>query len=163
VIDVTPTAAGKLSYTEGIHVGYRAWLKAGTKPAYEFGSGLGYTTWTLDDVNAPTNAEAGEMLPLKITLSNTGHRPGKQVVQVYAEKQDSAVDRPARWLVASAPVRADSGTSVTTQINVPTRLLAHWDRGWQYETGAYRLLIGTSVEDLPMTAEINLTTPRPAH
>jgi beta-glucosidase len=163
IINVTPTDGGQLSYTEGIHIGYRAWLKAGTKPAYEFGSGLGYTTWTVDAVDGPAQVSFGEILPLKITTTNTGHRTGKQVLQVYAAKPDSAVDRPVRWLVASAPVYATAGMTVNTEINVPTRLLAHWDNGWQYETGTYRLYIGTSVEDLPMTTEITLETPRTAH
>ena len=53
VIDVTPAPDGTLTYDEGIHIGYRAWLKAGTAPAYEFGYGLGYTTWTLNNADAP--------------------------------------------------------------------------------------------------------------
>ena len=42
-----------------------------------------------------------------MTLTNTGARAGKNVVQVYAERPGSAVDRPVRWLVASAPCSAD--------------------------------------------------------
>ncbi|WP_458115914.1 glycoside hydrolase family 3 C-terminal domain-containing protein [Arthrobacter sp. D2-10] len=159
VINVAPDADGKLSYDEGIHIGYRAWLKSDTAPAYEFGSGLGYTTWTIDAVDAPEGVVAGDSLPLQVTVSNTGSRQGKQVLQVYAGKHDSAVDRPVRWLVASTPVLADAGATVKTQIDVPTRLLAYWNNGWQYEVGTYRLLIGTSVGNLPMTADINLTTP----
>lgn len=50
VMDITPQG-GVLRY-EGIHVGYRAWLRARTQPAYPFGFGLGYTSglqveWTL--------------------------------------------------------------------------------------------------------------------
>jgi beta-glucosidase len=50
VLSTRPTE-GVLAYTEGIHIGYRAWLRAGAGPAYPFGHGLGYTTWvyvTLD-------------------------------------------------------------------------------------------------------------------
>ena len=45
VIDVTPVDGGS-DYDEGIHIGYRAWLKAAREPAYEFGYGLGYTPGT---------------------------------------------------------------------------------------------------------------------
>lgn len=156
VINVTPDADGKLIYDEGIHIGYRAWLKGGTAPAYEFGYGLGYTDWTLDAADAPTTAAPGDVVPLAITLTNTGTRPGKNVVQVYAEKPGSAVDRPVRWLIASAPAWAEPGETVTAVLDVPTRLLAYWDKGWIYEPGEYILRIGTSVTELPLTAKVDL-------
>lgn len=45
VFDTTPVD-GTLRCDEGIHVGYRAWLRAsGPSPRFAFGSGQGYTTW----------------------------------------------------------------------------------------------------------------------
>ena len=156
VLNTTPDADGKLRYAEGIHIGYRAWLKTGATPAYEFGYGLGYTTWSLDAFDAPAQAAAGMVLPLTVTLTNTGNRAGKNVVQIYAEKPDSAVERPVRWLVASAPVWAGPGETVTATIEVPTRLLAYWDEGWTYESGEYALRLGTSVTDLGITKKVQL-------
>jgi beta-glucosidase len=156
VLNVTPATDGTLTYDEGIHIGYRAWLKAGTTPAYEFGFGLGYTTWTMDSVDAPETAAPGSVVPLTATLTNTGERAGKNVVQVYAEKPGSAVDRPIRWLVASTPIWAEPGETVTAVLNVPTRLLAYWDNGWTYEPGEYTLRIGTSVSELPLQATLEL-------
>ena len=170
VLNVTPDADGILVYDEGIHIGYRAWLKAGVQPAYEFGFGLGYTDWTLDaaelgaaqldaaegPAEAAATAAPGAVVPLAVTLTNTGARAGKQVVQVYAERQDSAVDRAARWLVASAPVFAGAGETVTAVLDVPTRLLAYWQDGWTYEPGKYTLRIGTSVGSLPLETTLTL-------
>lgn len=155
VINVTPVE-GKVRYDEGIHIGYRAWLKSGVKPAYEFGYGLGYTNWNLDSVEAPEAATPDEVIPVTVTVTNTGARAGKQVVQIYAEEPGSAVDRPVRWLVASCPVRAEAGETVSTVLNVPSRLLAYWDNGWTYEPGEYLLRTGFSVSDLPSTATIVL-------
>ena len=157
VINVTPAPDGTLTYDEGIHIGYRAWLKAGTTPAYEFGYGLGYTDWTLNTADAPAEAAPGAVVPVTVTLTNTGTRAGKNVVQVYAEKPGSAVDRPVRWLVASAPVWAEPGETVTAVLEVPTRLLAYWDNGWTYEPGNYTLRIGTSVTDLPLETTLTLS------
>ncbi|CAN7417083.1 glycoside hydrolase family 3 C-terminal domain-containing protein [Microbacterium sp. LjRoot45] len=149
VTDVTPDA-GVLRYTEGIHVGYRAWLRDGATPAYPFGHGLGYTTWGWDAVERRGDAVA-------VTVRNTGERAGKQVVQVYAERSDSAVERPARWLVGHAVVRAEAGESVTAVVEIAPRRLAHWvgDRsgGWAVEPGVYTLRAGASVVDLPLTTE----------
>ncbi|ALV39823.1 glycosyl hydrolase [Pseudarthrobacter sulfonivorans] len=156
VINVTPGQDGTLTYDEGIHIGYRAWLKAGTTPAYEFGYGLGYTTWTTDSVDAPAETTPGAVVPLSVALTNTGARAGKNVVQVYAEKPGSAVDRPVRWLVASTPIWAEPGETATAFLDVPTRLLAYWDNGWTYEPGVYTLRIGTSVSELPLQATLEL-------
>jgi beta-glucosidase len=156
VINVTPEADGTLTYDEGIHIGYRAWLKAGTQPAYEFGFGLGYTDWALDGVSVPGSAAPGTVVPITVTLTNSGARSGKNVVQVYAEKPGSAVDRPVRWLVASTPVWAEPGETITAELQLPTRLLAYWDNGWTYEPGEYTLRIGTSVTSLPLATTLEL-------
>lgn len=164
VRDVTPDADGRLSYDEGIHVGYRAWLRADREPAYPFGFGLGYTTWSFDgievadaagaaasDAAVSAAASAGDAV-VRVTVTNTGKRAGKQVVQVYAERPDSAVERPVRWLVGFAVVRADAGETVVAEIHVAARRLAHWDGGWQVEPGEFALLAGSSVADLPLAA-----------
>ncbi|MFP3459919.1 glycoside hydrolase family 3 C-terminal domain-containing protein [Arthrobacter globiformis] len=156
VINVTPAADGTLTYDEGIHIGYRAWLKASTTPAYEFGYGLGYTEWTLDSAEAAPEATPGTTVPLMVTLTNTGNRRGKNLVQVYAEKQGSTVDRPVRWLVASSPVWAEPGETISAVLNFPTRLLAYWDNEWTYEPGDYTLRIGTSVTQLPLATTVRL-------
>lgn len=159
VINTTPDANGKLRYDEGIHIGYRAWLKTGATPAYEFGYGLGYTSWTLGTVDGPDNpVTPGEAISVTVTLTNKGDRAGKQIVQVYAEKKDSTVERPVRWLVASTPVWAQPGETVTTTLEVPTRLLAYWDNGWNYEAGEYKFLADFSVNDLHSHTTLELAS-----
>ena len=149
VLDVTPVD-GKVSYDEGVHIGYRAWLRAGTEPAYPFGHGLGYTTWTIDGVTATPTVREGDAVIVTATVANTGDRAGKHVVQVYASRESSAVDRPARWLVGFAPVRLGAGESTEVSIQVPARAFAHWvgehrDGAWAYESGAFTLHVGASV------------------
>jgi beta-glucosidase len=159
VINTIPDARSKLRYDEGIHIGYRAWLKTGAKPAYDFGYGLGYTTWTLDAVDVPTGLAApGDVLPVSVSLTNTGKRAGKHVVQVYAERPGSSVDRPVRWLVAATPVRAEAGETIAAILHVPTRLLAYWENGWNYEPGEYRLHVGFSVTNLQSSAQVVLAS-----
>lgn len=153
VLDVTPVG-GVVRYDEGVHIGYRAWLRSGAAPAFPFGHGLGYTTWSLGD--ATTGGFDGDTAVLRVTATNTGDRAGKHVVQVYAERADSAVDRPARWLVGSAVVRAGAGESREVAITVPRRALAHWDGGWRQEAGDFVLRAGSSVTDLPLAVTVTL-------
>jgi beta-glucosidase len=146
VLDVTPVD-GVLRYEEGIHIGYRAWLRSGAQPAFWFGHGLGYTNWTIDEGTVSGAVDAGTAR-LSGTATNTGERAGKHVVQVYAERADSAVDRPVRWLVGAAVVRAEAGETVSWEVPLPARVFAHWADGWQVEAGDVTLRIGSSVVDL---------------
>ena len=144
VSDVTPRD-GVLAYDEGIQIGYRAWLTAGTEPAYPFGHGLGYTTWEL---GAASVVEEGDGFDVTLDVRNTGGRAGKQVVHVYARLRNSLVERPPLWLVGFAVIRAEVGQSAEARITVPRRSLAYWDDGWTVESGTYELLVGTSIAEL---------------
>jgi beta-glucosidase len=157
VLDVTPKD-GVLDYTEGLHLGYRAWLSSEAEPAFPFGAGLGYTSWSLSEPDVAGAAESDDLV-VEILVGNTGARAGKAVVQVYAERQDSVVERPRRWLVASSVVRLDAGEALRASIPVPARTLAYWDveRGdWALEPGSFTLRVGTSVADLPIALETSV-------
>ncbi len=172
IFDTTPVN-GVLEYREGVHVGYRAWLRAGAEsdpvskpePMYWFGHGLGYTTWEYEAINAATAVPKAERndddhnplvtIDVDVIVRNTGHRTGREVVQVYLSRAASAIDRPARWLAGYAAVQAAPGERVTARITVAPRALQHWSvdqAAWQTEPGEFTLLAGRSVVDLPLTA-----------
>ncbi|MFE3698471.1 beta-glucosidase [Nocardia tengchongensis] len=109
VLNTKPEPDHALPYSEGIHIGYRAWLKSGVAPAYPFGHGLGYTTWELDELRVSGRTAT-------VTVRNTGARAGRQVVQAYLSRPGSAVDRPVRWLAGFAVVEAGAGESVTASL-----------------------------------------------
>ncbi|NNH70403.1 glycosyl hydrolase [Nocardia uniformis] len=149
VLATAPEPDNALPYDEGIHIGYRAWLKAEVTPAYSFGHGLGYTTWSLTDLSVSGRTAT-------LTVTNTGDRPGKQVVQAYLSRENSAIDRPVRWLAAFATVTVEPGESRTVTLELPQRAFEHWtDAGWAIEPGSFTLHVGTSVSALPLTAEIS--------
>lgn len=160
VLDTLPVD-GILDYAEGIEIGYRAWLARGTAPAFPFGHGLGYTTFSLDSVVAPTTvtpsgAPFGGTFTVSVGITNTGDREGKHVVQVYAQRRDSAVERPVRWLAGFAPVRLSPGESTVVDVAVDVRAFAHWHDGWTYEPGLFAVRAGSSVDDLPLETTVVL-------
>jgi beta-glucosidase len=153
----TAPVNGVLDYAEGVHIGYRAWLKSGRAPAYPFGHGLGYTAWQLGELSTPPTVEPGEGLSATVRLANTGARGGKQVVQVYLSRLDSAVDRPIRWLAGFACAYVDAGETIDVAVDVAARAFAHWDGEWCFESGTFVLHAGTSSDDLPLSANVVLT------
>ena len=147
VRDVVPTD-GRLAYREGLHIGYKAWLRTGLSPAYAFGHGLGYTDWSLSELHATEVPLAGHWT-VSVMVTNTGQRTGKCVVQLYLERlSPSTVERPRRWLAGFETVRVDAGASKPIALEVPWRRLAHWTNGaWSVEDGTYRLIAGLSSTD----------------
>jgi beta-glucosidase len=152
-------ADGKLRYAEGLHVGYRAWLRHGAEPALPFGSGLGYTTWRFDSL-AVLGADDGEDATARVTLTNTGPRRGTQTVQVYLSRPDSAVERPVRWLGGFARVGAEPGETVTVDVSVPRGQFAHWsdaDHCWTCEPGTFEVLAGDGAASVPLRGTWEIT------
>ncbi|WP_308166737.1 beta-glucosidase family protein [Nocardia albiluteola] len=160
VWDVEPRD-GRLDYTEGIHLGYRAWLRlaAGGRPApaIPFGYGLGYTTWRIGEPEAVENSDGS--VSVVVDVANTGDRAGKHVVQAYLSVSGpSAVDRPVRWLAGYAVVRAEAGQTVTARMEIEPRALRHWSaerHEWLREPVTFEVRVGSSVTDLSAPTAIS--------
>jgi len=150
VLNTTPVD-GKVIYSEGIHIGYRAWLKqqaeGGPAPALPFGYGLGYTTFEFGKAHAPQAITAGNEVVVHVPVKNTGSRTGREVVQVYLERRESTVERPVRWLAGYAGTHLAPAGTESVEINIPARAFSHYDGGWQCEPGTFRLLVGRHAED----------------
>ncbi|MGW7201750.1 glycoside hydrolase family 3 C-terminal domain-containing protein, partial [Streptomyces chryseus] len=160
-VTTTRPEAGRLDYAEGLHVGHRAWLRTGRRPAYWFGHGLGYTTWSYEEAVVRGPASDGSFT-VRVRVRNTGPRRGREVVQVYLAKPDSAVERPHRWFAGYAAVEAGPGETATARVTVAARALRHWcvaDGGWCVEPGAYRVFVGPSAGELPLSATLDTAEP----
>jgi Fibronectin type III-like domain len=144
-----------------------AYDRARTRPELPFGHGLGYTTWEYLDVTVPPHVDPDGDAVASVRVRNTGTRPGREVVQVYASRPDSAVERPIRWLAGFATVTAGPGQEVTAEMTVPACGLAHWDgesHAWTIEHGSFHLAVGRSYGDQRLATEIAVATtsdPRP--
>jgi beta-glucosidase len=146
---VTPVN-GELPYEEGLLIGYRWYLAADRTPAFPFGYGLGYTTWAYEDMSVNGNT-------VTVTVRNTGTRAGREVVQVYASRADSRVQRPPRWLVGSAAVDVAPGELAQAAITLGDHSFRNWDSSshtWTTEPGRFQLHAGRSVNDTPLSAEL---------
>jgi beta-glucosidase len=148
ILEVVPRD-GVLAYDEGVFIGYRAWQRAGRTPLYAFGHGLGYTTWEYETL-AVSATEA------MVTLTNTGARAGREIVQVYVGPQTGDPERPARWLAGFHPVEAHPGETVTVRIPLPERTWQIWDEGWRTVPGTYEVIAAHALDDARLTATLAL-------
>ncbi|AWZ03365.1 MULTISPECIES: glycoside hydrolase family 3 C-terminal domain-containing protein [unclassified Streptomyces] len=151
VTEVIPTE-GRLEYGEGLFIGYRAYEREGIAPAYPFGHGLGYTDWAYESLEATPEA-------VRVRLTNTGARPGRETVQIYLAPTADTVERPASWLAGFASVSAGPGESVEVEIALPGRAFEIWDedaRAWQRIGGGYEVRASHAHGDTRLTATLDL-------
>jgi beta-glucosidase len=148
---VTPVD-GDLVYGEGPYVGYRGYdANKASAPAFWFGHGLGYTTW--DYAHASVLRGAGAPV-VSVTVTNTGRRPGREVVQVY--HRPGVRNQPVR-LVGWTAVEADPGQSVRAEIRTDARMWRRWDTTadtWAPLGPGGRLLVARGLGDVRASLEL---------
>lgn len=145
--------------------GYRRLDSNSDEPEFPFGHGLSYTTFSLDALTIETpqaSIDADASLKVTVDLENTGDRAGAEVVQLYVGAPGEAVPRPLRELRAFGKVALDPGERIRLEMSLRTDDLAYYDAlgsAWRVEPGRYRIEVGTSSRDLPLSGEIELTSP----
>ena len=151
-----PGEHGHDSYGERVFVGHRWYDARGLDVAFPFGHGLSYTAFGFTDLEL-TSSDAG--VTVGLTVTNTGSRSGREVVQVYAGLPTSEVARPPRSLAAFADVTLDAGESRRIEVLVERGDLALWDvraDRWVVESGEYEIAVGASSRDLRLTAGVTV-------
>ena len=154
VFDLTPVNHDLVYETEPT-IGYRHFDKNGIAPQFAFGHGLGYTTFSLDDLRVEATGSTDARVAL--TVRNSGSRAGKEVVQVYV-RPPAGVGSGAIELKAFAPVWVAPGEAQQLELGLNRRAFRHWvnGRGWQVLAGDYEILVGRSSVDLPLRSRITL-------
>ncbi|MGX1135089.1 beta-xylosidase [Streptomyces glaucescens] len=131
-------------------------------PLYPFGHGLSYTTfaWDTPRCDAPELPTDGETT-LRLTVRNTGERPGTEVVQLYLHDPVGTVARPETRLVGYVRVTLDPGASAEVHATFPADLAAYTgaDGRRVVEPGALELRVAASSEHVHHTVPLTLTGP----
>jgi beta-glucosidase len=168
-----PGANGKVRYNEGVDVGYRWYQSKHLTPAYPFGFGLSYTTFSYSHLSVTGFNSAG-MATVTATVTNTGTRTGTDVAQLYIG-DPSKTGEPPRQLKDFQRVSLNPGASATVSFSVPVHDLTYWagpgaasyptawsgsdpdGGGWTAPAGTYSIGIGGSSASLPLTGSLTLT------
>ena len=152
-----PGEHGHVRYGEGLFVGYRGFDARDQAVAYPFGFGLSYTTFGYGQATATATARGVEV---RVPVTNTGGRDGREVVQVYVSLPGSQVHRAARELKAFASVPVKAGETADVVLTIDRDDLAYWDTRlnlWIVEGGAYHCAVGASSRDLRTTAVVEVS------
>src|SRR5688572_29062564 len=84
------------------------------KPQFEFGHGLSYTTFTYSDLRLGQKTIAvNQELPVSVTITNSGRRAGKEVVQLYVGDLVASLSPSGKRLKRFAKVYLEPGQSRT--------------------------------------------------
>ena len=128
-------------YRESIYVGYRYYSTVHVPVRFPFGYGLSYTTFDYSNLSIEENR-------VSCTITNTGNRAGKEVVQLYIEPVDAEVWRPAKELKHFEKVELMPGESKQVAFMLEDRDFAIWDDGWKVVSGNYKISIGYNCNDI---------------
>ena len=141
--------------------GYRKLLRDANQPAYPFGFGLSYTTFTQDNLRlAADTLKPDGTLQATVDVTNAGSVAGDDVVQLYVSCLGSKVERAPRELKAFARVHLQPGETKTVDLAVPAAELAWYDEksGWVVEATEYSAIIARNAHDNdPLTARFRIS------
>jgi beta-glucosidase len=91
------------------------------EPLYPFGYGLSYTTFSYSDLSIPVTVVAGEKVPVKVKVTNTGKTAGDEVVELYVTDEKASTPRPIRQLEGFSRVSLKPGESKVVEITLEPR------------------------------------------
>ncbi|GAA1889970.1 beta-glucosidase family protein [Asanoa iriomotensis] len=157
---------GTVLYGEGVFIGYRWYDALRRAVRYPFGHGLSYTTFRYTNLDVQvTDADAG-VVRVSCTVTNTGARAGREVVQLYVGDPDAAVRRPVRELRGFEKITLEHDESARVTFDLESRDFAYWDiaadtgngryGAWRREGGEFVIEVGASSRDIRLRTSIAL-------
>ncbi len=146
-------------YEEGIYIGYRYYNTFNVKPAYEFGYGLSYTSFSLNNLKL-SSANFKNEIKATIDVTNTSKVAGKEVVQLYISAPAKKMDKPSEELKAFAKTGLlQPGKTQKISFTIKPGDLASFETNiasWVAEAGTYTIKAGTSSMDIKQKADFTL-------
>ena len=149
-------------YREGVFVGYRYYDRKEQDVLFPFGHGLSYTTFAYSSLRLSAQRITDqETLTATVTVTNTGSRAGKTVVQLYVGDPVSSVFRPVRELKGFEKVELQPGESKEVTFTLGKRAFAYWNtqlHDWYVESGDFTIEIGQSSRRIEVSAVVQVET-----
>ena len=158
-----------VKYAEGVFVGYRGYEKNHVVPEFAFGHGLSYTTFQYQNLRFDRSSfQEADSVTASVDVTNTGTRPGKEIIQLYVAGKTASVPRPLKELKGFRKVSLNPHETKTVTFTLDKRSFAYWSTaGWYAEPGQYDIMVGNASDDIKLTKTITMNqtpgvTPPPA-
>ena len=138
----------RISYDEGVFVGYRGHDRNGTELMYPFGYGLSYTTFEYGDLEL---TPAGDGWRVSFSVKNTGKRAGTETPQVYVGDCAASVPRPEKELKGYERITLAPGERKRVEIALDSDAFAYYDMNrhdLRLEPGEFTISVGASSRDI---------------
>jgi beta-glucosidase len=133
------------------------YLDVSNDPVYPFGYGLSYTAFSYSDIKlSSTSLKGNQTLTASVTVTNTGSKDGKEVVQLYIRDIVGSVTRPVKELKGFQKIELKVGESKTVSFNITPDDLKfyNYDLKYDWEPGEFTIMIGGNSRDVK-TGKIN--------
>jgi beta-glucosidase len=125
----------------------RGYLFTERAPLFPFGHGLSYTNFTYSDLRVtPEQIAADGEAAVQVKVTNTGSRPGDEIVQLYIRDRVSSVTRPVKELAGFRRIHLAPGEAATVTFALTPRALRLLDleMRWRVEPGLFDVMAGPS-------------------
>ena len=121
----------------------------GVRPQWEFGHGLSYTTFSYSGLTATPTANG---MDVNVTVSNTGDRTGKEVVQVYVSDLIATITPSAKRLRAFEKIELEPGETkqMTYSISKDDLRFVGRDNTWVFEPGDFLVAVGDQLVEIEL-------------
>ena len=141
-------------YEEKLNVGYRYFATNGVDVLYPFGYGLSYSEFQYSDMKVE---KAENSVRVTVLVENISDRDGKEVVQLYVNERNSAVERPVRELKSFQKVFIKSGEKKEISFELTDEAFSYYSEeqnGWIRGNGDFYIEIGKNAHEIVQVLKI---------
>ena len=127
---------------------------------YYFGHGLSYTTFAYSNLKiTPQKQVSNREVQISVDIQNTSSREGTEVVQLYIRDLVSSVTTYEKNLRGFARVTLAPKEKKTLTFVLRPSDLSLWDPNMRFilEPGAFRVMLGSSSEDIRVKGDFEIT------
>jgi beta-glucosidase len=129
-------------------------------PLFSFGHGLSYTSFRYDSlaITPPVSLGNGGTVDVSVRVTNTGSRPGDEVVQLYLRDLVSWITRPVKELKGFRRVTLAPGEAATVRFTLSRRDLEFLDEELRpvLEPGDVSIMVGSSSADIRLRGTLTI-------